>query len=183
VPTRSCLLPLMFFLAYQDSGQRTPQPEQKPSEVALRDPFDLKLKLQDGSDYEEHFDRVPYIKDGTVYIFPGEKFGVRVSTTGEELSGLQYMKDSGKADLRLQLAEHKAGGKVTMMLVIESKLKQTLYMDALMHLPNRKGAYKTSILPVHGGKSGFESWPQPITALELKNLRFSASARPSELQP
>jgi hypothetical protein len=89
---------------------------------------------------------------------------------------LQYEKDPGKADIKLKFTEEKTGGRVMMMLVIESRLKQTLYVNASMQIPNRKGTYKTSILPVLGGKSGFESWPHPITLLELKNLRFSSKA-------
>jgi hypothetical protein len=166
----------MFILGQQDSSQQAQPPEQKPDEVVLRDPFDLKLKLPDGSSYEEHVGRVPYVKDGSVYIFPGEKFGVAVRSAGEEIAGLQYEKDPGKADIRLKFTEEKTGGRVMMMLVIESRLKQTLYVNASMQIPNRKGTYKTSILPVLGGKSGFESWPHPITLLELKNLRFSSKA-------
>jgi hypothetical protein len=173
MPTRISLLLFMFLLGQQDSGQQVRPPEQKPDEVVSRGPFDLKLKLPDGSSYEEHFDRIPYVKDGSVYIFPGEKFGVTVRSAGEEIAGLQYEKDPGKADIKLKFTEEKAGGRVMMMLVIESGLKQTLYMNASMQIPNRKGTYKTSILPVFGGKSGFESWPHPITILELKNLRFS----------
>jgi hypothetical protein len=175
MPTRIPLLLFTLLLGLQDSGQQAGQPEQKPGEVVSRDPFDLKLKLPDGSSYQEHFDRVPYVKDGSVYIFPGEKFGVTVSIAGQEITGLQYEKDLGKADIRLNFKQEKAGGRVMMLLVIESKLKQTLYMNASMQIPNRKGAYKTSILPVLGGKGGFESWPHPITVIELKSLRFSAT--------
>jgi hypothetical protein len=176
MPTRISLLLLVFLLGQQDPGQQVRPPEQKPDEIALRGPFDLKLKLPDGSNYEEHFDPIPYVKNGSIYIFPSEKFGVTVNSAGGEIAGLHYEKDPGKADIKLHFTEEKTGGRVMMLLVIESKLKQTLYMDASMQIPNRKGAYKTSILPVLGGKGGFESWPHPITVLELKNLRFSAKA-------
>ncbi len=168
------VLILVFAQGRQDSGKQDQSPEQKPSEIVSRDPFTLKLKLPDGSSYEEHFDQVPYVKDGYIYIFPGEKFGVMVSTAGDEIAGLGYVKQSGKGDVRLEFKEEKAGGgRVMMILVIESKLKRTLYMDAPMQVPNRKGVYKTNVLPVLAGKIGFESWPHPISLLELKNLRFS----------
>jgi hypothetical protein len=176
MPAWISLLLFMFLPGQQDSGQQVRQPEQRQDEVVLRDPFDLRLKLPDGSSYQEHFDRVPYVKDGSVYIFPRENFGVLVKIAGEEIAGLQYEKDPSKADIKLKFTEEDAGGRVMMMLVIESRLKQTLYMNASMQVPNRKGTYKTSVLPVLGGKSGFESWPHPITILELKNLRFSPKA-------
>ena len=141
MPTRISLLRFMFILGQQDSSQQVQPPEQNPDVVVSREPFDLKLKLPDGSGYEEHFDRVSYVKDGSVY--------------------------------RLQRGEDR---RVMMLLIIESRLRQTLCMNASMQIPNRKGTHKTSILRVLGGKIGFESWPHPIIALELKNRRFSAKA-------
>jgi hypothetical protein len=159
-------LVLMFMLL--QSPQATsqdvqPPPQQKSDEVVLRDPFTLKL----------HFDAVPYVKDGSIYIFPGEKFGVNAQVDGNGIASLSYVKDVAKADIRLEFTERKGGNGVMMLLVIENKLKQTLYLDAGMQVPTRKGAYKTSILPVIGGKGGFESWPHPISLLILRNLRFT----------
>jgi hypothetical protein len=57
----------MFILGQQDSSQQVRPPEQNPDVVVSRESFDLKLKLPDGSSYEEHFDRVPHVKDGSVY--------------------------------------------------------------------------------------------------------------------
>jgi len=150
-----------------------PPPPLKADESVLRDPFTLKLKLPGGGNYEERFDQTPYVKDGSIYIFPGEKFGVNAQVDGDKIASLSYVKNPAKADVRLELTEQRGGQGVMMLLVIESKLKQTLYLDAGMQVPNRKGAYKTSILPVLAGKSGFESWPHPISLLILRNLRFT----------
>jgi hypothetical protein len=90
----------------------------------------------------------PTSRDGSIYIFPGEKFGVIVSTAGDEIAGVGYVKEASKGDVRLEFRQEKAGGgRVMMILVIESKLKRTLYMDASMQLPNRKGVYKANIYP------------------------------------
>lgn len=176
---RICVLMLLFVHCYQSSSQQ-PSPEQtKQAETVLRDPFNLKLKLKDGSNYERHFQQIPYTKDGVVYIFPGENFGVTVNVVGNEISGLVYEKNIKKADLVLDFKEETMPGGVMMLLSIQSKLKQTLYMDAAMQVPDREGNFKTSILPALGGKAGFESWPHPITMLELKKLRFTAKAPPS----
>jgi hypothetical protein len=161
----SLVLMLMLLQSPQATSQDVqPPPQQKPDEIALRDPFTLKLKLPGGSNYEERFDHIPYVKDGSIYIFPGENFGANAQID---------VKNPAKADVRVNLTEQGGGKGVMMLLVIESKLKQTLYLDAAMQVPNRKGEYRTSILPVLAGKGGFESWPHPISLLILRNLRFT----------
>lgn len=170
----SLVLMLMLLQSPQATSQDVqPPPQQKPDEIALRDPFTLKLKLPGGSNYEERFDHIPYVKDGSIYIFPGENFGANAQIDGEKITSLGYVKNPAKADVRLNLTEQGGGKGVMMLLVIESKLKQTLYLDAAMQVPNRKGEYRTSILPVLAGKGGFESWPHPISLLILRNLRFT----------
>jgi hypothetical protein len=152
-------------------GQNLPDPRSEG--VIFREPFTLKLKGQGGSNFEQHFDKTPYVKDGMIYIFPGEKFGVNAAVDGEKIAGLSYVSNPAKADVRLEFAEKVSGGNVMTLLIIENHLKQTLYLDAGMRVPNREGAYKTSVLPVLAGKSGFESWPHPIVLLMLRNLRFT----------
>jgi hypothetical protein len=168
------VLILMLLHSPQTTSQDVqPPPQQKADEEVLRDPFTLKLKLPGGGNYEERFDQTPYVKDGSIYIFPGENFGVNAQLERERIISLAYVKNPAKADVRLKLTEQGGGKGVMMLLVIESKLKQTLYLDAAMKIPNREGAYKTSILPVLAGKGGFESWPHPISLLILRNLRFT----------
>lgn len=150
-----------------------PSPGQKPDEVTLREAFTLKLKLPGGSSYEQHFDPIPYVRDGSIYVFPGENFGVNALVDGDKITSLSYVKNPAKANIRLKFTEQGAGKGVMMLLVLESKLEQTLYMDAAMQVPNQNGEYKTRILPVRAGQGGFESWPNPISLLVLRNLRFA----------
>jgi hypothetical protein len=167
-PQAWLLLLLVLFMPNQQSAQ----PGQKPSETVLRDPFTLKLKLNDGSNFEQRFDQVPYVKDGSVYIFSGEAFGIAVKTDGDKITDVSYEKDATKDDILLKFEQMSTGKTTMMMLTIQNKLKQDVQLDASMRLPKRDGAYKTSILPVLAGKSGFESWPHPIAVLELRNFRF-----------
>jgi hypothetical protein len=156
MPRTFLLLILIFLQSSQSAGQDPPSPpQQNPDEVVSRD------------------NAVPYVKDGSIYIFPGEKFGVNAEVDGDKIASLRYVKDAAKADIQLEFTKRKGGNGVMMLLVIENKLKQTLYLDAGMQVPDRKGAYKTSILPVLAGKGGFESWPHTISLLILRNLRFT----------
>jgi hypothetical protein len=80
-----------------------------------------------------------------------------------------------KADVEVNFTQQKQGGQIMMMLMIKSKLKRPLFVDARLTVPGKKESYKTSILPVQPGKSSFEMWPHPIVQLFLRNLRFKYS--------
>jgi len=140
----------------------------------FRDPFTLKLHLENGDTYVEHFDKVPFVADNVVYLFAGDNFGINLSANGDEISGVTYQKDPRKSDMVFKFTQEKSiDGRFMMLLTISSKLKHQVSLDALMTLPGKKGVYKTSILPVGPGLSNFESWPHPIVQLALRNFHFS----------
>ena len=143
-----------------------------PSAPVFREAFTLKLHTNDG-EYKEQFDKVPYVADNVVYIFAGESFGVNVTLNGDDITGISYQKDRGKADIAFKFAQ---GNKSMMLLIIKSNLKRRLFLDTLMTVPQKKGVYKTSILPVEPGLENFESWPHPIVQLALRNFRFTSKA-------
>jgi hypothetical protein len=134
----------------------------------------LKLPLDKKHFYEERFGKVPYVGGNDVYLFFGENFGVKATITDGEISQITYEREPSKADIAFKFTQETINGKPTMMLVIQNRLKQRLFLDALMTVPNQKGGmYKTSILPVEKGLTNFESWPHPIVQLVLRNFRFS----------
>ena len=109
-----------------------------------------------------------YVEKNSVFIFPGEHFGIRVKANNDEISQVAYEKDAGKADVEFKFS---AQGQF-MMLTIENRLNHTLYLDAGMRIPKRSEFFKTTILPVRAKLAGFESWPHPIFELVLRNIRF-----------
>ena len=156
--------------------QQTPSPTDSIAQASpvFRDPFTLKLKLDHGDTYLEHFDKVPYVADNVVYLFAGDNFGINLSANGDEISGLTYQKDPGRSDMVFKFTQEKDNaGRFMMLLTISSKLKRQVFLDALMTVPGKKGIYKTSILPVGPGLSNFESWPHPIVQLALRNFHLS----------
>lgn len=152
--------------------QQTPSSE-SASAAVFRDPFTLKLHVDNGPDYEEHFDKAPYVADNAVYLFAGDSFGINLAISGDEISDVTYVKNAGKADVAFHFKQMRSHGRNMMLLMIQSKLKRNLPMDASMTVPGAKGSYKTSILPLGAGLSSFESWPQPIIQVVLKNFRFA----------
>jgi hypothetical protein len=146
-------------------------------EPVFRAPFDLKLRIDKQHYYEQHFDKVPYVIDNDVYLFVGESFGVNVTVVDNQITGLTYQPDSKKCDLTFSFKQEEVNkDQMMMMLVTRNGLKRRLLFDALMTVPDRKGIFKTSILPIEPGLSNFESWPHPIVQLVLRNFRFVESS-------
>jgi len=139
----------------------------------FRAPFVLKLRIDSEHYYEEKFDKVPYVADNDVYLFARENFGINVTIAENQISRIIYQRDPTKADVEFKFTQEKSPNGLMMLLVIRNKLKRGLFLDAKMTVPDKKGIYKTSVLPVKAGLSNVESWPHPIVQLVLGNLRFS----------
>lgn len=139
----------------------------------LRAPFVLRLRIDSDRYYEEKFDRVPYVAVNEVYIFAGEFFGITATITENEISRITYQRDPRKADVEFKFTQEISPTGSMMLLMTRNKLKQKLFFDALMTVPQEKEIYKTTVLPVKPALSTVESWPHPIVQLVLRNFRFS----------
>lgn len=170
---RIAMIILSLGTALNVYAAENPKPEAITEGVVFRAPFTLKLHVDKENYYEESYDKIPYVHNGDIYLFAGESFGVDVDIKDNKIVGLKYQKDSQKSNIALRFTQEiKEDGSQIMMLKIESRLKQKLYVDAKMSIPGKKGIYKTSILPVEPGLGGYESWPHPIVQMVLTNLRF-----------
>ena len=166
---------LSFTLVYNAYAGDDPQskPVTATNEIVFRAPFTLKLHIDKENYYEESYDKIPYVHNGDIYLFAGESFGVNVDIKDNKIVGLKYRKDQQKSDIALRFTQEiKEDGSQIMLLNIENRLKQKLYINAKMTIPGKKGIYETSILPAESGLRGYESWPHPIVQLVLTNLRF-----------
>jgi hypothetical protein len=152
-------------------------PPVQPADPVFREPFTLKLHVDKEHYYEERFEkRIPFVVDNDIYLFSGEKFGINLTVADDQVVGVSYQPNIEKADVYFTFSQEvEKNGNAMMMLIIQNKTKQTLRMDALMTVPNKQGIYKTSIVPIQGGLSDFESWPHPIVQLVLRNVRFDAT--------
>jgi hypothetical protein len=143
------------------------------TDVVYRDPLTVKLQLDKDHYYEEKYDRIPYVHNNDVYLFPGESFGINLQYEKGEIIKVTYQKDTKKTDVELKFYQKKeANGPGLMMLVLKNNTKNKLYIDAIMTVPSDKKIHKTNILPLDPGFSGYESWPHPIIQLVLRNIRL-----------
>lgn len=155
-----------------------PAPTQgNATNLTFREPFTLRIRADKDSVYEERFERkIPFVADNDVYLFCGESFGLSLGVASGEVASVAYQPNKEQADIELELTQEIGpNGEPLTMLVLKSNVPQTLYLDALMTLPERKEIFHTTILPLQPGMSGYESWPHPIVQLVLRNLRFKES--------
>ena len=145
-----------------------------PKGPVMREPFNLRLKV-DKVHYDEfHYDKQPYVSDNAVYLFSGEKFGVNLIVKDGRVAQVLYQPDVKKADVVFGFEQPKElQDGLGMALTIDNKMKRGVSMEGLMTIPGKKDPLKTSILPVQPGKSGLESWPHPIWQLVLGNLQLT----------
>ena len=142
-------------------------------EPVFRDPFTLKLGIDEKHYYEQHFDKIPYVIDGSVYLFKGESFGINVVIDGDRITGIQYQPDAAKSDLSFRFTQEKSASGLMMLLTTQNKMKRKIFFNALMTVPRKEGVFKTSVLPIDAGLSNYESWPHPIVQLVLQDFRLS----------
>lgn len=143
-------------------------------DTVFHEPFTLKLHIDKEHFYEEKIGKIPFVHDGDVYLFKGDEFGLTLNIQTNSIRTVKYQPDLKKADVTLKFTQEvQPDGSAMMMLHIHNNTKQTLNMDALMTVPDKKGIAKTTILPVQPGLSGFESWPHPIVQLVLRNIRIA----------
>jgi hypothetical protein len=142
--------------------------------IAFRSPFTLKLHVDKENYYEQEFPKIPYVFKDDVYLFKDDVFGIDLQITNGAVLGVSYQSDTNKAAVSLRFTQEvKDNGDAMMLLVVENHTKHKLFIDALMTFPKREQPQRTSILPVGAGLSGYESWPEPIVQLVLRNIRLT----------
>jgi hypothetical protein len=94
------ILPWLLFLAILSCASLA-QEQSSTGEAAptFREPFTLKLRVDKQHYYEQHFDKVPYVAGGDVYLFVDDHFGVSLTDKKAEFLTVSYEPDGGKADI------------------------------------------------------------------------------------
>jgi hypothetical protein len=148
--------------------------EPSTNSVAFRKPFTLKLHVDKEHFYEQEFPKIPYVFKDDVYLFKGDVFGIDLQITNGAVQSVSFQPDTNKAAVNLRFTQEvEDDGSAMMLLVINNHTKHKLFIDSLMTVPNGERPQRTSILPVEAGLSGYESWPQPIVQLVLRNIRLT----------
>jgi hypothetical protein len=120
------VLPWLLFLTILSCGalaqEQSPTAEATPT---FREPFTLKLRVDKQHYYEQHFEKVPYVAGGDVYVFVDDHFGVNPTDTKAEFLAVTYQPDSGKADILFSFTQETDGkANLFMMLSVQNKLNR-----------------------------------------------------------
>jgi hypothetical protein len=141
--------------------------------VVFRKPFTPHVRVDQEHYYEEKKGKIPYVYKGIVYLFLGDKFGLKIDVADGAVGAVRYERDLSKADVALEFSvADPVNGKCTSMLKMQNRTRYTFLMDGGMTVPDRKDILETSITPVRAGLLHYEAWPHPILQLALSHIRL-----------
>jgi hypothetical protein len=139
----------------------------------FRPPFTLNLHIDNEQYYQERFDETPYVIEGGVNLFKGDRFGVTLNVENAAVRAVAYQANIEAADITFDFNQRaERGGKAMMVLTIRNRTNHTILIDALMTVPGQQNAHATNLLPVGAGLTNYESWPHPIVQLLLFDFRL-----------
>lgn len=141
----------------------------------FREPFTLNLHIDKERYYEEKFDKIPFVHNGAIYLFKGEKFGVKVDFENGLAKAVSYTSNIKEADIVFEFSQEISNdGGTTMLLKTQNNTNTTINLDALMTVPGKETILRTTILPLEPKMGSYESWPHPIIQLVLTKLRTAS---------
>jgi hypothetical protein len=155
----------------------------------------IRLRDNEGGEFEYPTEPFPYADGGNVSLFAGEAILLDFAADGSTVNDPHFVRviegvdtanvrgygaataNAAKADPNerhtMSLEFKQEDGKPDMTLLVHSDLTFTVKFDALIWLPTRNGVQvtRTSMCPVFAGTGGYEFWPQPIIMIALTNFR------------
>ena len=70
------------------------QPEKAAeADTVFRDPFVMRLPIDNEHFYEQRLDRVPFVASNDVYLFTGEDFGINVVISKDGIASIRCDKN------------------------------------------------------------------------------------------
>jgi len=163
----------LFFVAAVGATERAGSKTRDDAGVVFRKPFTLHVRVDQEHYYEEKKGKIPYVYQGVVYLFLGDKFGLKIDAADGAVRAVRYERDLSKADVTLEFSvADPVNGRYTSMLKMENRTRHTFLMDGGMTVPDRKDILKTSITPIRAGLLHYETWPHPILQLALSHIRI-----------
>ena len=163
----------LSFVAAVGATERAASKTSDDAGVVFRKPFTLHVRVDHEHYYEEKKGKIPYVYQGVVYLFFGDKFGLKIDAADGAVRAVRYERDLSKADVTLEFSvADPVNGRYTSMLKMQNRTRYTFLMDGGMTVPDRKDILETSITPIRAGLLHYEAWPHPILQLALRHIRI-----------
>jgi hypothetical protein len=146
--------------------------------VLKRTPYKLSVAVDKTSFYEEDIQSTAFVlPDKTIQVYPGETIFVEVEVVDGVVKNITAVKEIKNPSITLTISfTQTAKNKVheLMMLKIENPFPKKLLYKAGIYLFKQKKWVGTSVYPVEAGLSGFETWPDIIISIALKDWKFES---------
>jgi hypothetical protein len=147
-------------------------PEKIPSDTAVRDSFTVKLHIKEGQDYEQKFEKIPYVFENCVYLFETDSFGINIIVKDNKIQKVTYQSDLKKADVTFKLTQEVEKDAFKIRLTTKNNSKYTIFSDGLMTIANQRGSFRKSMTPFEPYVENSQAWSLPIVQIVLQNIRL-----------
>ncbi|MCI0573474.1 MAG: hypothetical protein L0Y66_22245 [Myxococcaceae bacterium] len=136
----------------------------------------VRFALGKGSSVERQQPELPYVHADAIYVLPGDDFTVTGDIEGDRLVHLRLVRPGEKPahSLAVRFGQSGDGAEPVMLLLLDSKLPQSLTYQATIVPLGRDAHEPTSTCPLRARAGGSEAWPFPIELLVMRELRLEA---------
>jgi len=169
---------LFLFLLQPLNAQTitTNQPTVQTVNSNKRQPFQLKLLIDDSKSFSLPVNETDYVINDTIlYIFAGEKLFVESTLTNNRVTKLRVVNEIKDPSKTFVIDfQQKTTGKVHQMmsLTISNPYNKQLRYKAMMNLLQNNKWVNTSVYPVLPNIKAIEMWQAPITMLALGSFEL-----------
>jgi hypothetical protein len=116
----------------------------------------------------------PCVLDDMVNMIPNEKVLVEAEVKEGRLVNLQHVdkNEHSERTIELEFSQNQDKKSPFMMLSLKNPFEKGLKYEALVQYHGLEGFRKTSTIVVQPRLASFESWPDPLTRILLRNFQL-----------
>jgi hypothetical protein len=142
----------------------------------LRDPFTLRLAIDDERAIEYQVPASPYVvAPGAVQLYPGEELLLECTLESKSIVGFEVV-DVPRHPKRTLIVYFKQvkknDGQLVMILYVENPFEENLGFDMIAFPLSKGGWVEQEAWPIEAGGAGSELWDEPVLTLTLYNFRL-----------
>ena len=148
------------------------------NDLPEREPFTLKLAVDQEQFYEVAIDKTPYfILDNVLQIYPGEKLLVEAEVKSDSIISMKVVKEMKFPEKTIIIDFKqiiKEGGREheQMFLEVKNPFEKYLNYSAMMYIVGHDEWIDTSIIPIFPKILGLEMWSDVIITITLHSWRI-----------
>jgi len=162
-----------------EAEQRAKEIEAVCSKTYCRPARTVRLLREDGSMFEREVPRLPIVlPTGWITVYPGEEIHVELTLARGTIRSARAVAKVARPNSTLTFKLSQQPGRADMQLAVSHSLPQTLKYSLGMMLPSGGQVYATASCPVPPGLTTYETWPNPVFQLVIRDLRLLPEGTP-----